>query len=39
MAAYPGRQIRPSKERRGGGRTNVYLGIRLRSAFGPDVPF
>lgn len=40
MAAYPGRQIRPSKPRDGGGgRTNVYLGIRLRGAFGPDVPF
>ncbi|RUW41355.1 MAG: hypothetical protein EOS31_24670 [Mesorhizobium sp.] len=40
MAAYPGRQIRPSKPRDGGGgRVNVYLGIRLRGAFGPDAPF
>lgn len=40
MAAYPGRKVRPSKERRGGGgRANVYLGIRLRGAFGPATPF
>ncbi|WP_164873744.1 phage/plasmid primase, P4 family [Mesorhizobium sp. M7A.F.Ce.TU.012.03.2.1] len=39
MAAYPGRKIRPSKERRGGGRVNVYLGIRLQGAFEPDAPF
>ncbi|RWQ64037.1 phage/plasmid primase, P4 family [Mesorhizobium sp.] len=40
MAAFPGRSVKPSKERRTGGeRVNVYLGIRLRGSPRQEMPF